>query len=78
MVQVLDDCITSVEGVRHFVDKLKPHLHKFDFSEEVQYNGYRTFILLSKTTITKCMYVVEDINHLGRSFSAQSHSILHE
>ncbi len=75
----LNETITWVEGCRHFVYKLTPHLHRFDFSEEVQYNGYRTFITLTKITAVKCLYLVDDINHLGRLFiGEQSHPILYE
>lgn len=43
---MLEECITNVEGCRRYIDKLKPHLHCFDFSEELQCKIHETMLNL--------------------------------
>ncbi|CAL8080903.1 unnamed protein product [Orchesella dallaii] len=77
-LKVVEDCQYYVRGMRTAVDKLMPHLSKFDFNELVKSNGYRTFVLLARCGVQKCLYVAEEINDCSRIYSPSSHPILHE
>jgi len=77
-VKIIEECIESVKGLRRSVDKLKPELSRFDFSDEVQGNGYRTFVLLTKISVTKCLFLVDEINHIGRIYSIPTFPVLYE
>ncbi|ODN02998.1 Hormone-sensitive lipase [Orchesella cincta] len=77
-LKLVENCQYYVRGMRTAVDKLTPHLSKFDFNELVQSNGYRTFVLLAKCGVQKCLYLAEEINDCSRIYSPSSHPILHE
>ena len=74
----LEECAQWTHGLRRVVDKLVPHLARFDFDEHTQANGYRTFVWIARCGVTKCLYLVHEINDCSRIYSAQSHPHLSE